>query len=198
MEEVSVCKLCRLASYRSNAVAGEGRSNACIILVGEAPGANEDKEGRPFVGFAGRILDEALSNAGLDRSMLFITNVVKCRPPNNRRPRRDEIERCMDYLLRQISAIRPYIVCLLGATAHDTLIHSGRFKEHRGRFITMENRIYFTTYHPAAVAYNRALKRVFMNDIKMIAALASLLCTPYMGSIISIYDILYLRADVYC
>jgi len=189
-EEVNACRLCRLASYRNNAVAGEGAFNACIMLVGEAPGAREDKEGRPFVGLAGRILDEALSNAGLDRSMLFITNVVKCRPPDNRRPKRDEIERCMDYLLRQISAIRPYIVCLLGATAHDALIHNGRFKEHRGRFITMGDRIYFTTYHPAALVYNRALRRVFMSDIKMIAALASLICSPYLRSIVSIYSYL--------
>ncbi len=191
MEEVNVCKLCRLASYRSNAVAGEGAFNACIMLVGEAPGAREDKDGRPFVGLAGRILDEALNNAGLDRSMLFITNVVKCRPPNNRRPRRDEIERCMGYLLRQISAIRPYIVCLLGATAHDALIHNGRFKEHRGRFITtIDGRIYFTTYHPAALVYNRALRRVFMSDIKMIAALASVLCSPCLRSIAPIYSCL--------
>ncbi len=104
-EEVRVCKLCRLASTRINAVPGEGSINAKLMLVGEAPGRNEDKQGRPFVGSAGKLLDQVLSDAGIVREDVYITNIVKCRPPNNREPLDDEINTCMPYLERQIRII---------------------------------------------------------------------------------------------
>lgn len=177
-QEVKACRLCRLAENRINAVAGEGLYNAAIMLIGEAPGASEDLAGRPFVGHAGKILDQALAYARLRREQVFITNVVKCRPPNNRRPKRDEILACINYLYRQIDAVRPRVICLLGSTAHDALL-GGRFKDHRGR-VVIKGIGYarypcLTTYHPAALIYNPRLKHIFVKDIKNLAGLISLL-----------------------
>ncbi len=181
-QEVRVCTLCRLALYRSNAVAGEGFSYATLMLIGEAPGANEDALGRPFVGLAGKVLDQALIYAGLRRDSIFITNVVKCRPPNNRKPRRDEIDVCMNYLRRQIKVVRPKILCLLGQTAHDAIV-GGRFKDHRGKFVikVIEDIkcICFTTYHPAAAIYNSRLRSILIQDIKNVARLLTFVSSNY-------------------
>lgn len=163
-EEVRACKRCRLSEYRSNAVPGEGASNAQLMFIGEAPGRTEDTLARPFVGSAGRVLDHALARAGIDRASVYITNIVKCRPPLNRRPRRDEIYSCMSYLMREIMLVDPKVVCLLGRTAHDTLL-SGSFREHRSRYVKHEGRLFFTTYHPAYVIYNNKLREVFESDI---------------------------------
>ncbi len=173
-QEIRACTLCRLSSNRINAVAGEGLSNAIIMFIGEAPGAKEDRLGRPFIGSAGKLLDQALIHAGLRREHVFITNVVKCRPPNNRRPKRDEIYACMNYLRRQIRVVRPKIICLLGKTAHDALVGGG-FKDHRGRFVIKNiddiRCLCFTTYHPAAVIYNANLRSILLHDMKKIAGL---------------------------
>lgn len=163
-DEVRACKRCRLSQYRSNAVPGEGASSASLMFIGEAPGRMEDTHGRPFVGSAGRVLDHALSIAGIDRAGVYITNIVKCRPPMNRRPRRDEINSCMQYLMREIMLVNPKVICLLGRTAHDALL-SGSFREHRSRYVRHDGRLFFTTYHPAYVIYNNKLKGMFISDM---------------------------------
>jgi uracil-DNA glycosylase family 4 len=107
------CPLCKLSRSRKNAVPGEGQLSAKIMFIGEAPGRSEDEKGRPFVGAAGRILDELLKKAGIERSQVFITNIVKCRPPNNRVPKEDELTACRPYLDRQIALINPKVICIL-------------------------------------------------------------------------------------
>src|SRR5271155_3559954 len=112
--EIRSCIKCPLHLSRKNAVPGEGPSDASVMIVGEAPGRNEDEQGRPFVGAAGRNLDDLLSEAGVSRGSVFITNTVKCRPPANRRPARSELDTCHPYLRRQIEAIVPKVIVLLG------------------------------------------------------------------------------------
>lgn len=173
-DEVRACKRCRLSEYRSNAVPGEGANSAKLMFIGEAPGRTEDTLARPFVGSAGRVLDHALARAGIDRASVYITNVVKCRPPMNRRPRKDEIDSCIPYLMREIMLVNPRIICLLGRSAHDALL-KGSFREHRSRYVKRNGRIFFTTYHPAYVIYNNKLRGMFVSDIigikKMIDAM---------------------------
>ncbi|MCS6768614.1 MAG: uracil-DNA glycosylase [Candidatus Nitrosocaldus sp.] len=171
-EEVRACSRCRLAVHRRNAVPGEGSSSALLMFIGEAPGRREDELARPFVGHAGRILDDALSMAGIDRSSVYITNVVKCRPPMNRRPRRDEIRACKQYLEREIMLVNPRIICLMGRTAHDSLLY-GQFREHRGACVEHNGRLFFTTYHPASIIYNARLKDVFISDMIRLKGIAS-------------------------
>ena len=116
-DEISMCTGCSLYQCRINTVPGEGSSMPDLIFIGEAPGATEDQEGRPFIGKAGLILTEMISSLGLEREQVFITNVIKCRPPNNRPPRPDEIDACLPYLERQIKRLRPKITVLMGNVA---------------------------------------------------------------------------------
>lgn len=164
-EQVRECTLCRLSENRMNAVPGEGSNFAKIMFIGEAPGRNEDQQGRPFVGAAGKLLTEALQEAGMSREDVFITNVVKCRPPNNRVPLEDERSACRPYLERQISLINPKIICILGRTAYEALLKGGSITSNRGKLIKHDNRFYFLTVHPAAVIYNPELKSLFKRDI---------------------------------
>ncbi|MGH9933790.1 MAG: uracil-DNA glycosylase [Nitrososphaerales archaeon] len=164
-EEVRKCTLCRLSEGRTNAVPGEGSSFAKIMFIGEAPGRSEDQQGRPFVGAAGKLLAEALQEAGLSRQDVFITNIVKCRPPNNRVPKEEERNTCRPYLERQISLINPKIICILGRTAYESLLEGGSITSNRGRLVKHDNRLYFLTVHPAAIIYNPELKTVFRNDL---------------------------------
>lgn len=168
------CPLCKLSRTRTNAVPGEGVPLAKIMFVGEAPGKNEDAKGRPFVGAAGKLLDSALDKAGLKRSEVFITNVVKCRPPENRIPQDDELEACRPYLERQISLINPRIICILGRTAFSSLLGGGSITASRGKIITSKGRKYFLTIHPAAAIYNRSLKSVLERDIQTLATHAGI------------------------
>lgn len=164
-EQVKKCTLCGLCENRTNAVPGEGSSSVRLMFIGEAPGKNEDGQGRPFVGAAGKLLTEALEEAGLAREDVFITNVVKCRPPDNRVPTEHERESCRQYLERQIKLINPRIICILGGTAYEALLKGGSITSNRGKLIRHENRYYFLTVHPAAVIYNPQLKSVFRKDI---------------------------------
>ncbi|RMD57679.1 uracil-DNA glycosylase [Candidatus Woesearchaeota archaeon] len=120
-QEVKLCKKCRLYKSANKAVAGEGPASAKIMLIGQAPGKEEDRTGRPFVGRAGNYLDQKLKEAGVDRKKIFITSVVKHYPPGNRKPRADEIKACKGYLLRQIEAINPKIIVLMGNVASESL-----------------------------------------------------------------------------
>lgn len=163
--EVRRCTLCKLSEGRTNAVPGEGSSFAKIMFIGEAPGRSEDEQGRPFVGTAGKLLTEALHEAGLVREEVFITNVVKCRPPNNRVPAEEERSACRPYLERQIKLINPKIICILGRTAYESLLEGKSITSNRGKVVRYGNRFYFLTVHPAAVIYNPELKSLFKNDI---------------------------------
>lgn len=164
--EVINCKLCNLCINRTNAVPGYGNPKATIMFIGEAPGRNEDEKGKPFVGMAGKILDEALAKVGLERSRIYITNIVKCRPPNNRVPTEEERGVCKSYLEREISIVSPKIICILGRTAYQSLLGGGSIFGNRGKFIQKDNRLYFITVHPAAIIYNNKLRNVLENDMQ--------------------------------
>ncbi|HEU4823668.1 MAG TPA: uracil-DNA glycosylase [Nitrososphaeraceae archaeon] len=163
------CTLCKLSRTRKNAVAGEGSCSVKVMIVGEAPGRQEDLEGKPFVGSSGRILDSALSKAGIKRSDVFITNVVKCRPPNNRRPQSNELIACMGHLERQISLVSPKIICILGSTAYRSLLGGKSIVADRGKIVEKGGKRYFLTVHPASTIYNRSLRSALENDLSILA-----------------------------
>lgn len=157
---------CDLSRSRINAVPGEGDWESDVIFVGEAPGRNEDLQGAPFVGAAGKILSEALEYAGFTRRHVYITNVVKCRPPNNRRPSKQEVSSCSGYLQKEIGIIKPKVICILGNTAFGSLLDGSEITKNRGKLIRREDQLYFVTVHPAAVLYNPDLRQVLKDDLK--------------------------------
>ncbi len=167
---IRVCTRCRLHEGRALAVPGEGPLGAAVFLLGEAPGREEDASGRPFVGAAGKVLDAALAAARLARDSVYITNVVKCRPPENRYPKADEAEACRPYLLAEIAAVRPAVLVTLGSTSLHGLLGPGReLKDARGKTLEFEGLPLVATYHPAAVLYNRRLERDLRNDLRRVA-----------------------------
>lgn len=167
---VRTCVRCPLAETRTNAVPGEGPLNAEVLLIGEAPGMNEDKQGRPFVGQAGQFLEELLAAAGLKRQEVYICNVLKCRPPANRDPAPDEIAACRDYLDEQIEIVDPLVVVTLGRFSMAkwfsgqtiSRIH-GTVKEADGRFVV-------PMFHPAAALHQQNLRPTILNDFRMVPA----------------------------
>ena len=166
-DKVIECILCDLSKSRTHAVPGNGNTRDKIMMIGEAPGKNEDQNGVPFIGSAGKILDKALSEGGLDRSDVYITNVVKCRPPDNRVPTDKEIQICTsNYLKNEIRLISPKIICILGSTALKSLLGYEHMSKYRGKIVNIAPHKYFITYHPAATIYNSKLKQVFFEDIK--------------------------------
>ena len=164
--EVGGCPLCKLARTRRNAVPGEGQLAARIMFVGEAPGRTEDEKGRPFVGAAGKILDDLLKKTGIDRSQVFITNVVKCRPPNNRVPEDEEVAACRPYIDRQIALIKPKVICILGRTAYASLLGGSSITTNRGKIVEKAGQKYFLTFHPAATIYNKSLLAALETDLR--------------------------------
>ncbi|MGV8090046.1 MAG: uracil-DNA glycosylase [Methanothrix sp.] len=162
-EKIASCELCPLYLSRNLTVPGSGPSEAEIMLVGEAPGREEDLKGLPFVGRAGRLLDEALDEAGLKREDVFITSVIKCRPPQNRKPKKKEIELCLPYLEDQMDAIRPRIICLMGNTAIQAVLGVVGVTVLRGQILCDR---FLVTYHPAAVLRNRNLMADFVSDLR--------------------------------
>jgi len=162
-EKIRVCQLCDLSLNRIKAVPGEGPCPVEIMLVGEAPGREEDLTGRPFVGRAGRLLDAALTEAGLKRFEVFITSVIKCRPPDNRKPKRYEIEACHPYLEAQMKMLGPRVVCLMGNVATQAVLGIQGVTSLRGQIL--QDR-YLVTYHPAAVLRNGNLMKDFVSDLK--------------------------------
>ncbi len=163
--EVIGCPLCKLSRSRRNAVPGDGQLSSKIMFIGEAPGKNEDEQGKPFVGAAGMILNQALEKAGIKRAEVFITNVVKCRPPGNRVPENDERSICSQYLDRQISLIAPKIICILGSTAYSSILGGKSITKNRGKIMERNRQKYFLTIHPAAAIYNKNLRSVLNNDL---------------------------------
>ncbi len=169
---VTNCHLCNLCNSRNNAVPGHGSLDAKILFVGEAPGKNEDKWGLPFIGFAGKLLGEALKKSGMERDNVYITNVVKCRPPNNRVPDKNEIDTCLHYLKKEIQIISPTIVCILGTTALQSILNLKNMRLYHGKTIIHNNIKYFVTYHPAATIYNNDLKELFFKEISLVVDMA--------------------------
>jgi uracil-DNA glycosylase family 4 len=156
--EILECKKCPLHLRRTNAVPGTGNYNAKLMIIGEGPGRDEDIQGKPFVGKAGKLLTQLLSEIGISREEVYITNVVKCRPPDNRVPEESEIEACRDYLRRQIEIINPKIILLLGSTALKAVIGEKSITKVRGEEIEIDGIIYLPTFHPAAVLRDESNK----------------------------------------
>jgi uracil-DNA glycosylase len=169
--EVRTCQLCRLAKTRTRAVPGEGYSRAEVMLIGEGPGYREDQEGRPFVGPAGKFLDELLGLAGLDREAVFITNVVKCRPPNNRDPMPDETAACAPYLERQLAVINPRVVITLGRHSMARFFPGERISQIHGTARVVDGRLSIAMYHPAAGLHQASLADVIRDDFRKLPAL---------------------------
>ena len=164
--DVRTCTRCGLCEGRTNAVPGLGGGASGVMFVGEAPGRSEDLRGRPFVGQAGRILGEALRAVGISRDDVYITNTVKCRPPNNRVPRQSERDACRMHLDAEIRTLRPLVVCVMGNTAFGSLLGGAGITEKRGCLVRRDGILYYPTIHPAAVIYNRSLTGVLEDDLK--------------------------------
>jgi len=176
-EEIKNCKRCNLWKTRNNIVIGEGSLNADIMFIGEAPGYYEDKQGRPFVGKAGKILDELLNSVELKREEIYITNILKCRPPGNRDPLPEEIKACTPYLDRQIEIIKPKKICTLGNFATNYIFSSfglkpesigkihGKVFKARNLFVSVD---IIPLYHPASAVYNPNMKPTLIEDFKKI------------------------------
>src|SRR5213082_2984984 len=166
--EVSVCTKCDLSKGRTKAVPGEGNPHARIMFIGEGPGFHEDRQGRPFVGPAGQFLDELLASINLKRADVFITNVVKCRPPNNRDPLPEEIQACNDYLDRQIAAINPQVIVTLGRYSMAKFFGNEKISAIHGRARQIDGRMCIAMYHPAAGLHQQSLKETIRTDFKKI------------------------------
>ena len=165
-QDVIKCTKCELSETRTNSVPGKGNFKSDVIFVGEAPGKNEDKKGEPFIGIAGKKLTDVLENAGVSRDEIYITNIVKCRPPSNRVPKPNERETCQEYLKQEISIIKPKIICILGNTVFNSVLGGSEIIKYRGKVAQKDNQLYFITIHPAATIYNQKLISVLKKDIK--------------------------------
>lgn len=163
-EEVRGCPLCELSRTRTHAVPGEGNPNARVMLIGEGPGWHEDQQGKPFVGASGKFLSELLAKAGLRREDVFITNVVKCRPPGNRDPLPDEIQACSQYLERQINAIDPDVIVTLGRFSMSKYFPGERISRIHGDAKRVGGRLVVPMYHPAAALHQSNLRGAIEDD----------------------------------
>ena len=167
--QVKYCNKCDLCNNRINTVFGEGNLNADIMFIGEGPGADEDKEGKPFVGKAGKLMDQAFIGLGIKRDNVYIANIVKCRPPNNRTPLKNEADSCLDYLRNQVVLIKPKIIVLLGNTALKNILgDTYSITSSRGKWIKMKEIKYMPTFHPAALLRDESKKIDFWNDLKQV------------------------------
>lgn len=168
-ESIKDCQRCQLAQARTNLVFGNGREDAEIMFIGEAPGRDEDLEGKPFVGRAGQLLTRIIESIGLRREDVYIGNILKCRPPGNRDPLPAEIQVCEPYLYQQIDIIKPKIICALGRIAAQTLLKTtASLSELRGRAHPCRGIKLIVTYHPAALLRNPGFKRQTWEDVKLL------------------------------
>lgn len=167
---ISSCTKCRLHQNRTNTVPGEGNQESRIMFIGEAPGADEDRLGRPFVGKAGQLLDKALNALGFSRDKNFyICNICKCRPEGNRTPEEDEAEACLPYLRNQVALIKPRIIVCLGATSARYIIdRQARITSIRGQWFERKGYSIMATFHPAALLRDESKKRLFWEDLKKV------------------------------
>lgn len=174
-QRILSCELCRLAQTRTHAVPGEGALDSDLMFVGEAPGRDEDLQGRPFVGRAGQLLTKIIAAMKFDRSEVYITNILKCRPPQNRDPKKDEIESCQGYLLEQIERIQPRVIVTLGKFAAEYFIPNvTSITAMRGKFQLYRHIPVMPTFHPSYLIRNegnRQLKRMVWEDMKQVMVL---------------------------
>lgn len=164
-QQVLNCQKCILARSRTHAVPGEGPENADIMFIGEAPGFHEDQQGRPFVGAAGRFLEELLASIGMTREEVFIANVIKCRPPGNRDPYSDEIEACKPYLERQIELIQPRMVITLGRFSMEMFLPGQKISRIHGQPRKIRGVIYYPMFHPAAALHQPRYRSMIEEDM---------------------------------
>jgi uracil-DNA glycosylase family 4 len=170
-EDLGECTRCKLHRTRNKIVFGDGSSQAQLVFVGEGPGADEDAQGLPFVGRAGKLLTQMIEAMGLQRRDVYICNVVKCRPPGNRQPEKDEVDACSPFLHRQLDSIKPKVIVCLGATAFQTLLQTNRSISHfRGEWINYRGYKMLATYHPAYLLRNPAAKAVVWKDLQKVMA----------------------------
>jgi DNA polymerase len=165
---ISVCPDCDLCKTRTRAVPGEGPENAEILLVGEGPGFHEDQQGKPFVGQAGKFLEELLASVGLQRSDVYITNVVKCRPPNNRDPLPDEVEACRKHLEEQISTIRPRLIVTLGRHSLAWFFPRDTISKVHGQIREKDGIYFLHMYHPAAALHSGGLRQTILDEFRRV------------------------------
>ena len=163
-EEVQTCVKCALHFSRKHGVSGSGPSNADIMFIGEGPGFHENETGIPFVGGAGRFLDDLLENIGIKRDDVFIGNVVKCRPPGNRDPQSDELAACDPYLERQINAVNPKVIVTLGRFSMAKFMPNAKISETHGQAVNIKGRLIVAMYHPAAALHQRSLRPILEAD----------------------------------
>ena len=168
-EDIGDCTRCKLHKQRKNIVFGVGDPHARLMFVGEAPGADEDEQGEPFVGRAGQLLNNMITAMGLRRTQVYIANIAKCRPPGNRQPERDECETCMPFLMRQIDVIRPEVIVALGATSAKNLLGlNDSMINLRGRFYEFRNTKLLVTYHPAFLLRDPRQKKETWKDLRLV------------------------------
>ena len=168
-ETAKECKKCKLCQNRNNVVFGTGNRQASLMFIGEGPGADEDLQGTPFVGKAGKLMNMAFEAIGLKREEVYIANIVKCRPPGNRNPQDDEANACLDYLRNQVILVKPKIIVLLGSVALKNILG----KEYgitasRGKWLERKGILYMPTWHPAALLRDENKKIDFIKDLKQV------------------------------
>lgn len=173
-KDILSCKKCVLSKKRINPVVGQGSFKAKIMFVGEAPGAKEDETGTPFCGRSGKLLDELLESAGIDRGKVYICNIIKCRPPSNRDPEEKEVKACSNYIKKQIEIISPEVICPLGRISMKFIMEMSGFSDDidvigkiHGRVFRGENTV-IPFYHPAVAIYNPNMKKVLKKDFKVL------------------------------
>ncbi len=168
-KELGDCKRCKLHKKRHHIVFGEGSPTSDLVFVGEAPGRDEDMQGKPFVGRAGKLLTDIIKAMGLERKDVYICNILKCRPPENRNPEPDEIAACEPFLIKQLEAIQPRVICAMGKFAAQTLLETGTaISTLRGRFHSYHGIKLMPTYHPAYLLRNQGAKKQVWQDVQMI------------------------------
>ena len=170
-EQVQACQKCNLGKGRTVAVPGEGSVTAAVMFIGEGPGYHEDRQGRPFVGAAGKYLSELLAGVDLSREAVYITNVIKCRPPKNRDPLPEEIEACRPYLDRQIELIRPKVIVTLGRFSMARYFSGQTISRIHGQYKRIDNNIYFPMFHPAAGLHQPRYRSMIEEDFQKLATL---------------------------
>ena len=167
-EEIALCQQCEIARNRIHVVPGEGAEDADILFIGEAPGWYEDQQGRPFVGPAGKFLEELLASINLNRQQVYIANVIKCRPPDNRDPLPTEIQNCRKWLNRQIELIRPKIIVTLGRYSMAMFFPGKTISKIHGTAQNRDGIIYYAMYHPAAALHQQSLRQAIQEDMRKI------------------------------
>ena len=166
-DEVKKCEKCKLCKNRTNTVFADGNPTSKVMFIGEGPGADEDAQGIPFVGKAGKLMNQAFKGIGIDRTKVYIANVVKCRPPMNRNPEQDEVDACIDYLRNQVMIVKPEVVVLLGSVALKAIMGPEySITAARGKWIEKGDIKYLPTFHPAALLRDESKKIDFWNDLK--------------------------------